>query len=78
MHTCKDAIDLLGAYLDGELPEHQRAALDEHLGACAPCVDFVATYRRTPELCKKALQATMPKDLADSLGAFLKKHTSAK
>lgn len=74
MHTCKDAIELLRAYLDGELPDPDRAALEEHLGGCAPCVDFVATYRQTPDLCKKALQAKMPKDLADSLSAFLRKH----
>lgn len=76
MHTCKDAIELLRAYLDGDLPEADRAALEEHLGACAPCVDFVATYRQTPVLCKKALKATMPKDLADSLSAFLRKQIS--
>ena len=76
MHTCKDAIDLLRAYLDGELEQSQKAALEEHLGACAPCVDFVATYRQTPGLCKKALQAKMPEDLANSLSAFLRKHTS--
>lgn len=77
MHTCKDAIDLLGAYLDGELEEKVKAALEEHLGACTPCVEFVATYRQTPALCKKALEAKMPKDLADSLKAFLRKHTEA-
>lgn len=77
MHTCKDAIDLLHAYLEGELPAEQKAALEAHLGSCEPCVDFVATYRQTPALCKKALEAKMPKDLADSLKAFLRKHTSA-
>lgn len=77
MHTCKEAIELLAAYLDGELPPGQKQALEEHLGACAPCVDFVATYRQTPGLCKKALEAKMPKDLADSLSAFLRKHTAA-
>lgn len=77
MHTCKDAIELLRAYLDGELPATDQQALEEHLGACAPCVDFVETYRQTPGLCKKALQAKMPKDLADSLSAFLRKHTTA-
>ena len=76
MHTCKDAIDLLRAYLDGELEAPDKQALEEHLGACAPCVEFVKTYRETPGLCKKALQRTMPKDLADSLSAFLRKHTS--
>jgi anti-sigma factor RsiW len=76
MHTCKDAIDLLLAYLDGDLPAAQQKALEEHLGACTPCVEFMATYRRTPDLCKKALQTTMPKDLADSLKAFLRKNLS--
>jgi anti-sigma factor RsiW len=76
MHTCKDAIDLLRAYLDGELEAPDQQALEEHIGACAPCVEFVKTYRETPGLCKKALQRTMPKDLADSLSAFLRKHTT--
>lgn len=77
MHTCKDAIELLHAYLEDELAAPDKAALEEHLGACSPCVEFVATYRKTPGLCKKALQAKMPKDLADSLSAFLRKHTAA-
>ncbi len=75
MHTCKDAIELLRAYLEGELGPQDKSALEEHLGACAPCVEFVETYRRTPGLCKKALEAKMPEDLAGSLKAFLRKHT---
>jgi len=76
MHTCKDAIELLRAYLEGELEAKDKTALEEHLGACSPCVEFVETYRQTPGLCKKALEAKMPKDLADSLKAFLRRHTS--
>lgn len=77
MSTCRDAIDVLRAYLEGELPADEKRSLEEHLGGCTPCVDFLKTYKETPGLCKKALQAKMPTDLADSLSAFLKKHTQA-
>ena len=77
MSTCRDAIDVLRAYLEGELPADEKRSLEEHLGGCTPCVDFLKTYKETPGLCKKALQAKMPADVADSLSAFLKKHTQA-
>jgi len=75
MHTCRDAIDVLRAYLDGELDPTERQALEQHLGACSPCVEFLETYKKTPGLCKKALEAKMPAGLADSLNAFLRKAT---
>jgi anti-sigma factor (TIGR02949 family) len=77
MPTCRDAIDVLRAYLDGEMPAEEKAALEEHLDGCNPCVEFVKTYRLTPELCRKALQTKMPQDLADSLNAFLRKNTNS-
>jgi anti-sigma factor RsiW len=75
MHTCRDAVDVLRAYVDGDLEDSERRELESHLGRCEPCVEFLETYKKTPGLCRKALQAQMPKDLADSLTAFLRKHT---
>ncbi len=74
MTTCRDAIDVLRAYVDGDLEESERKELESHLGACNPCVEFLESYKKTPGLCRKALQAKMPQDLADSLTAFLRKH----
>jgi anti-sigma factor (TIGR02949 family) len=76
MHTCRDAIDVLRAYLDGELDPNEAAQLEAHLNACSPCVEFLETYKKTPGLCRKALQAKMPAGLADSLNAFLRKATN--
>ncbi len=72
MHSCKDVVELMLQFLDGELAEPDDRDLREHLSACPPCVDFLNTYRRTPELCREALEKDMPKELADRLTAFLR------
>jgi anti-sigma factor RsiW len=72
MKTCKDSIDVLLQYLDGELPAEDAAALEAHLGGCTPCVELVRTYRATSNLCKRALAAKMPQSVAASLDSFLR------
>lgn len=74
MTTCRETIDLLVDYLDGELPPELRAHLEEHLGGCQPCEDFFETYRATVGVCKRALEAKMPDDLAKRLSEFLRGH----
>ena len=41
MRTCPPE-EKLGAYVDGELPERERAAVEAHVRACKPCADAVA------------------------------------
>jgi anti-sigma factor RsiW len=41
--------DRLSAHLDGELSREERAALDEHLGACAACREDLARLGRVRE-----------------------------
>lgn len=72
MTTCRETIDQLLDYLDGELPPELRAHLEEHLGGCQPCGDFLASYRATLGVCRKALKTKMPDELADRLNAFLR------
>ncbi len=72
MYNCKDSINLLQDYLDGELPEEDARHLKEHLSGCAPCVDFFRTYRATPGLCRKALAQKMPTEVAHKLTEFLR------
>ena len=72
MYTCKQSIDLLREYLDGELPEGEATALREHLEACPPCLEFMRSYQATPTLCKAALARQMPQQLAAKLTEFLR------
>lgn len=72
MYNCKDSISLLQDFLDGELSPEDTRHLKEHLAGCAPCVDFLRTYRATPGLCRRALEARMPQEVADKLTEFLR------
>jgi anti-sigma factor (TIGR02949 family) len=73
MHSCKSAIELLQAFLEGELSPQEHSELEKHLQACPPCVQFVESYQKTSKLCRNALETKMPSQLAASLCDFLKK-----
>jgi len=70
--TCQDCIDLLLDYVDGSLAPDMRARLEAHFGGCKPCVDFLASYRATPGLCRKAAATSIPDDMAKKLNDFLR------
>lgn len=49
MISCAEAVEQLWEYLDGELSEQDRAAIEEHLGFCRRCcgeVEFAEELRR--------------------------------
>jgi len=71
--TCKDSVELLLEYLDGELTPELREKLEEHLGGCSPCEDFLKSYRATPGLCRKALAREVPREVAAKLTDFLRR-----
>ena len=78
MFTCKDSIDHLVHFLDGELSAEDEAHLQEHLGGCPPCVDFVNTYRATSGMARRALVKKMPAEVGTALQAFLRSKLAAK
>jgi len=39
--TCKELVELVTAYQEGLLPEHDRARFEAHLATCPPCVTYV-------------------------------------
>ena len=52
--TCRELIDFLGAYVDGELADAVRLRFDEHLAACPECSAYVEAYRVTIRLARDA------------------------
>jgi anti-sigma factor RsiW len=55
--NCRELIEFLAAYLDEELAREERAAFDRHLAICPYCRDYLATYRQTIHLGRRALAA---------------------
>lgn len=73
--TCREVIDFLMAYVDGELAADVRSEFERHLAVCQPCVDYLASYRRTLELERQAFpprdQETAPPIPEDLIRAIL-------
>lgn len=42
--TCREVLDFLYLYLDGELPEERRREFERHLGVCPPCREYILEY----------------------------------
>ena len=73
MFNCKKSVHLLRDFLEGEMAPEESSALEDHLSACPPCLDFLKTYRATTGLCKRLLVSKMPDALSDKLTEFLRK-----
>jgi anti-sigma factor RsiW len=52
--TCRELIDFLYLYLEGELPAERFAEFEKHLSICPSCVTYIETYREAIILGKKA------------------------
>jgi anti-sigma factor RsiW len=60
---CREFIDFIIDYLDGELPPEQAEAFKEHLELCPPCVEYVMSYKTTiviEQLCCKHEESPPP------------------
>jgi anti-sigma factor (TIGR02949 family) len=70
--TCRDLIEFLRAYLDGELPSELRRRFEDHLDACPPCLHYLDSYRETVSLAGEASGAcgageALPEDVPEEL-----------
>jgi anti-sigma factor RsiW len=58
--NCREFIDFLMDYLDGELPDAQRRVFDQHLQHCPPCVRYLESYRQAIRLGQQSLHSEEP------------------
>jgi len=47
--TCKEFVELVTAYLDGVLPEHDRVRFESHSQRCPGCGAYLGQFRKTIE-----------------------------
>ena len=48
--NCREFVDFLMSYIDGELPSEQQLIFERHLGDCPSCQDYLDSYRETVRL----------------------------
>jgi anti-sigma factor RsiW len=70
--TCREIVDFLMQYIDGELNPQQRDRFEAHLVICPDCVEYLHTYRQTVALGQEALRepqaiAALPEDLVKAV-----------
>jgi anti-sigma factor RsiW len=68
--TCRELIEFLHLYLDGELAPDRVEEFERHLSVCESCVNYIKTYEQTIALGKAACrdwdgpaQDEVPEDL---------------
>jgi anti-sigma factor RsiW len=55
--TCREVIEFLMSYLDGELSPEVRAEFERHLAVCSSCVAYLDSYRQTIALTQSGAAA---------------------
>jgi anti-sigma factor RsiW len=45
--TCRDAVELITAYLDDAMPARERRTLERHLGLCEHCAEYLNQLKAT-------------------------------
>ena len=68
MICCKECLDLLYDYIEGDLDEETTKSLEEHFEDCPPCISFLNTYKSTTNVCRESLnQVEVPEAIRDAL-----------
>ena len=67
--TCRDLIQFLDDYTEGNLPPDERRRFEEHLAACPQCVRYLDSYRKTIRVSKEAAveEAEVPERLVRAI-----------
>ena len=69
--TCKELVEVVSDYLDGRLPANDRRRLEEHLGECPYCAEYIGQMRLTiVALCELSEHRLSPEARGELLEAF--------
>jgi anti-sigma factor RsiW len=70
--SCRQLIEFCLDYIEGALPQEERARFRKHLAQCPHCETFFETYQKTPEISREALATQIPEAVRDSVRSFLR------
>jgi anti-sigma factor RsiW len=70
--SCRELVELVTDYLEGGLPEGERARFEDHISRCDGCEVYLAQMRQTIELVGHLpAEALSPEAERELLEAFL-------
>lgn len=79
MICCKECLELLSDYLDGELDLQTSSSLEEHFQDCPPCIAFLNTFKTSTNLCRETIrQIDIPEVVQIKLKEFITQNTRKK
>jgi len=70
---CKEIFKRLSEYVDDELTPAIRKKFERHIKDCKPCVDFIFSFEKTIDLCKKYPSKCPTEKIKKEVRAFLRK-----
>ena len=65
--TCNEIVELVTAYLEGELKRRERKAFERHLKKCDGCTNYVEQIRVTIESVGRVRGGDLPPALRENL-----------
>ena len=69
--ACQELVEVITDYLEGTLPELDRARFETHLDSCRACQEYVEQMRALVRLTGKLTSRSLEPQTVDSLlGAF--------
>lgn len=69
MMTCKEIVELLLDYLEGDLPKEYRDLICQHIRLCGPCLHYLETYQLTVQVSRRLPPVPMPQELLERIRA---------
>ena len=77
MICCKECLELLHDYIEGELSAEIHASFEDHFEDCPPCIAFLNTYKATIQMSQTTLKSNdIPDIVKERLKEFIDKQQS--
>jgi len=65
--TCQEFVELVTDYLEGVMPEPERARFEAHLNECVSCASYLDQFRSTIRLTGRLTESSISPDVRDEL-----------
>ena len=65
--VCRQAVELMAGYLDGDITGRDRVRLEGHLAACPHCHEYLAQLRATIDTLGRVELDDLPEEAVDDL-----------